>query len=95
VQFEEQQPAATGIATTVSVPTVPVLAAGSSYNRIAITIQPTDRIVIGLASNFNATTAAIMDVPSGTVFEERDYKGDIYVKAEGAAVPVRLWETRF
>lgn len=98
MEFTEQQPAATGVGTTIVTASgvAQLVAAGSSgYNRIALTLQPAGQTFVGYASTMNATVAAIADVPSGTLFEERDYKGDIYIRTDAAPIPIRIWETRF
>src|SRR4051794_26212752 len=98
MSFTTQQPAATGVATTILTASgVAVLAAAASngYNRIGVTLQPVGQTFVGIATGLNATVAVIADVPSGSLFEERDYKGDLYVRPDAAAIPIRIWETRF
>lgn len=82
----------TGSATALLVGTSPVLAAIANDARIAISLDPAVAVFIGTASSFNATTACIGGAASGARFTERDYRGEVWVKAEGATGVVRRWE---
>jgi hypothetical protein len=83
---------ATGVATTIAVGTSPVQVRPLNDDRICLTLQPLAEVLVGVASDMTATSGVISAVPSGAVYEDRDYRGQVYVKAEGATALVRTWE---
>ena len=80
------------IVSCVPVGTSPVLIATAFDGRTCLTLQPDLAIFVGVATNFNATNSCIGFVASGGYYQERDYRGPVYVKAEGATGVVRRFE---
>lgn len=85
----------TGIAQVIAAGTGPVQARPAVPGRTQLSLQPDGPVVVGIATA--ALTASgpgvVAVLASGAVFEERDYLGPVFVRAEaGATALVRVWE---
>lgn len=86
--------APTAFATTVYAGTAPQLLHAADSQRISLTVQTIGAGgLVGIATNFTATSNAIQSIPAADgSFEERDYKGAVYGRTEGATAGFRVWK---
>lgn len=82
---------AEGVATCVFAGTAPQLLAPSNAFRISALVQPADAGLVGANASFTASVGRICSVPSGGVFEETNYRGDLYGRTNGATVAFHVW----
>lgn len=84
----------TAVATAVYCGTQPQLLYAADDNRISINAQAVGDGYVGPASTMTAS-ACFAFVASGALFEERDYRGALFGKSEGATVMFRVSGVRY
>jgi hypothetical protein len=81
-----------GVATAVFAGTAPQMLSTADEARISLVVQPDGLGLVGHVASFSASVGRICSVPSGGVFEETNYRGEVWGRSEGATVAFHVWQ---